>query len=196
MEMNLVVLLVCAAAVVVAGISDDSKVNTIHHHLSKRELHMLFGASHHSEVPAYKLVVPTDLHGGIVKRHADVIDDQLHYKFEGLHDDDEPFELLLHRKMEPLSPTFVMVERHEDISQNRMRHVESPSCYYFANVTSHANSIAAVSTCDGLRGVIMTPRSHYMIQPVPSSLIRRHRRSTDGAAADAILETSHFLYEP
>ncbi|XP_014663660.1 PREDICTED: A disintegrin and metalloproteinase with thrombospondin motifs 16-like [Priapulus caudatus] len=175
--------LLVIATVFLAEVSAGS----IHHLLSKRELKLLFGANHHTEVPDYKLVVPRSRN---CVEGADEYPDQLFYTLDGFENSD-PFHLTLYKTGEIASPELLVVTRDANDNATTIQHVRPDHCHYLGNVTSHANSVAAMSSCDGLTGIIATPKKHFMLHPVPRDVFKRHKRSLDGTIADE----THFLYE-
>uniref|UniRef100_A0AAQ6IT86 ADAM metallopeptidase domain 9 n=1 Tax=Anabas testudineus TaxID=64144 RepID=A0AAQ6IT86_ANATE len=47
-------------------------------------------------------------------------------------------------------------------------------CYYHGEVEGYKNSVVAVSTCSGLRGVIILGKETYGVEPVPQSTTNEH----------------------
>ncbi|XP_075925783.1 A disintegrin and metalloproteinase with thrombospondin motifs 18-like [Petromyzon marinus] len=65
------------------------------------------------------------------------------------------------------------------------------SCHYQGRLRGMEGSSVAVSTCDGLSGLIRTSTGEYFISPLPDHLARKHNISRPAAAAAA---PPHVLY--
>ncbi|KAK3529367.1 hypothetical protein QTP70_029472 [Hemibagrus guttatus] len=64
-----------------------------------------------------------------------------------------------------LSPNFAVVSH--DVHRNSMKsHNEKPVlCHYYGRVSGYEESLVALSTCDGLRGVIFMGNKSYALEP-------------------------------
>ncbi|XP_027033191.2 disintegrin and metalloproteinase domain-containing protein 9 isoform X1 [Tachysurus fulvidraco] len=64
-----------------------------------------------------------------------------------------------------LSPDFTVVSH--DVRRNAMKkHKEKPVlCHYYGRVSGYEESLVALSTCDGLRGVIFMGNKSYALEP-------------------------------
>ncbi|XP_077359716.1 disintegrin and metalloproteinase domain-containing protein 9 [Festucalex cinctus] len=85
----------------------------------------------------------------------------------------------------------------------RPKHVH---CYYHGEVEGYENSVVAVSTCYGLRGVILFANDSYGLEPVPLSATNDHilyrladiqtEPVTCGVVHEATTTPSHEPFEP
>ncbi|XP_055573055.1 A disintegrin and metalloproteinase with thrombospondin motifs 7 [Falco cherrug] len=96
---------------------------------------------------------------------------ELHYKGEALK-----FNLSLNNNL--LAPGFVSERRYGGIANAKIQPRASRSCHMIGEVRSQAQEggLAALSTCDGLKGVFQLMNEDYFIEPVATSF------REDGAA--------------
>ncbi|XP_075620654.1 A disintegrin and metalloproteinase with thrombospondin motifs 7 isoform X2 [Balearica regulorum gibbericeps] len=96
---------------------------------------------------------------------------ELHYKGQPLR-----FNLSLNNNL--LAPGFVSERRYGGIATAKIQSHTYNSCHMIGEVQSRAltGGLAALSTCDGLKGVFQLMNEDYFIEPVPTSL------REDGAA--------------
>ncbi|NXC29407.1 ATS7 metalloproteinase, partial [Campylorhamphus procurvoides] len=88
---------------------------------------------------------------------------ELHYKGQALK-----FNLSLNRNL--LAPGFVSERRFGSIAGAKIQPHPSNSCHMLGEVRSRAQGgLAALSTCDGLKGVFQLMNEDYFIEPVSSS---------------------------
>ncbi|XP_071319588.1 disintegrin and metalloproteinase domain-containing protein 9 isoform X2 [Trachinotus anak] len=79
-------------------------------------------------------------------------------------------------------------------------------CYYHGEVEGYENSVVALSTCNGLRGVIIFGNETYGLEPVPQSATNEHllyllkdiqsEPVTCGVVHEAASAQSHEAFEP
>ncbi|XP_035468690.2 disintegrin and metalloproteinase domain-containing protein 9 [Scophthalmus maximus] len=114
---------------------------------------------------------------------------------------------LLHLKMNRdfLHPDFVRSSRDTagDRHSSLKRHVH---CYYHGEVEGYENSMVALSTCSGLRGVIVFGNETYGLEPLPRSATNEHilyllkdvqsEPVTCGAVNEAASTQSHEAFDP
>ncbi|XP_054454865.1 disintegrin and metalloproteinase domain-containing protein 9 isoform X2 [Anoplopoma fimbria] len=115
---------------------------------------------------------------------------------------------LLHLKKNRdfLHPNFV--QHSSDATGNHQtsypkQHVH---CYYHGEVEGYEDSVVALSTCSGLRGVILLGNETYGLEPVPQSATNEHLlyllKDTDsgpvtcGVVSEAASTQSHEPFEP
>uniref|UniRef100_A0A8C4XSJ9 ADAM metallopeptidase with thrombospondin type 1 motif 7 n=1 Tax=Falco tinnunculus TaxID=100819 RepID=A0A8C4XSJ9_FALTI len=96
---------------------------------------------------------------------------ELHYKGEALK-----FNLSLNNNL--LAPGFISERRYGGIANAKIQPRASRSCHMIGEVRSQAQEggLAALSTCDGLKGVFQLMNEDYFIEPVATSF------REDGAA--------------
>ncbi|NXX96272.1 ATS7 metalloproteinase, partial [Centropus bengalensis] len=89
---------------------------------------------------------------------------ELHYKGQPLK-----FNLSLNSRL--LAPGFVTERRYGGIASAKIQSHPYNSCHMVGEVWSRApqQGLAALSTCDGLKGVFQLMNEDYFIEPVPSS---------------------------
>ncbi|XP_058261645.1 disintegrin and metalloproteinase domain-containing protein 9-like [Hemibagrus wyckioides] len=73
-----------------------------------------------------------------------------------------------------LSPDFTVVSH--DVHRNSVKsHKEKPVlCHYYGRVSGYEESLVALSTCDGLRGVIFLGNKSYALEPAVHSSNNEH----------------------
>ncbi|XP_051273762.1 disintegrin and metalloproteinase domain-containing protein 9 [Dicentrarchus labrax] len=82
--------------------------------------------------------------------------------------------LHLQKNRDFLHPNFVQYS--SDASGNHKASYPKPRvhCYYHGEVEGYENSVVALSTCSGLRGVILLGNETYGLEPVPRSATNEH----------------------
>ncbi|KAM4624254.1 disintegrin and metalloproteinase domain-containing protein 9 isoform 2-T2 [Polymixia lowei] len=110
------------------------------------------------------------------------------------------------QKRDFLSKNFVQYSHH--ISGDPKSTYPKPHvhCYYHGQVEGHDNSLVAVSTCGGLRGVILLGNETYGLEPVPESPTNEHVLyllkdsqsvpSICGVASETSSTESHSPFDP
>uniref|UniRef100_A0A674CJL1 ADAM metallopeptidase domain 9b n=1 Tax=Salmo trutta TaxID=8032 RepID=A0A674CJL1_SALTR len=88
--------------------------------------------------------------------------------------DDKEHFLHLKKNTEFLSKSFVQFSH--DASGNLMSTYPKPDvhCYYHGDVEDHEESLVALSTCSGLRGVILLGNQSYGLEPIKQSTNNEH----------------------
>ncbi|XP_047232371.1 disintegrin and metalloproteinase domain-containing protein 9 isoform X2 [Girardinichthys multiradiatus] len=81
--------------------------------------------------------------------------------------------LHLQKNRDFLHPNFVQYSRDASGNYNASypKHVH---CYYHGSVEGYENSMVALSTCSGLRGVILLENETFGLEPVPQSTTNEH----------------------
>ncbi|XP_023269129.1 disintegrin and metalloproteinase domain-containing protein 9-like isoform X1 [Seriola lalandi dorsalis] len=114
---------------------------------------------------------------------------------------------LLHLKANKdfLHPNFVQYSHDaaDNHSSSFMRHRH---CYFHGEVEGYENSVVALSTCSGLRGVIIFGNETYGLEPMPESATNEHllylmkdvqtEPVTCGVVGEAESTQSHEPFEP
>nr|XP_055031596.1 disintegrin and metalloproteinase domain-containing protein 9 [Misgurnus anguillicaudatus] len=125
----------------------------------------------------YKVVKPQLVHERW-KRHSDITqtpEQETHADSVKYSININGSERLLHltKNTEFLSNNFVMFT--QDAEMNVKVHTEKPVlCHYQGYVEGYEDSLVALSTCDGLRGVIFLGNESYGVEPVPHSQANEH----------------------
>ncbi|XP_071763900.1 disintegrin and metalloproteinase domain-containing protein 9 [Centroberyx gerrardi] len=114
--------------------------------------------------------------------------------------------LHLKRNRDFLAQNFVQYSH--DINGNHESSYPKPDvhCYYHGEVEGYENSLVALSTCSGLRGVILLDNDTYGLEPVPESPANEHllyllRDSqsepfTCGVTSETASAESHSPFDP
>ncbi|XP_042252592.1 disintegrin and metalloproteinase domain-containing protein 9 isoform X1 [Thunnus maccoyii] len=112
---------------------------------------------------------------------------------------------LLHLKKNRdfLHPNFVQYSHGNHKPTYPKQHVH---CYYHGEVEGYEDSLVALSTCSGLRGVILVGNETYALEPVPQSTTNEHllyllkdiesEPVTCGVVNEAAPTPSHEPFEP
>lgn len=82
--------------------------------------------------------------------------------------------LHLQRNRDFLHPNFVQYSRNATGNHKSSYPKQHVHCYYHGEVEGYENSVVAVSTCSGLRGVIVLGNETYGLEPVPQSTTNEH----------------------
>ncbi|XP_051925476.1 disintegrin and metalloproteinase domain-containing protein 9 [Hippocampus zosterae] len=95
------------------------------------------------------------------------------YKSYILKIDNRPHILHLKRNRDFLHPDFV--RNHFNLADHHTAtRPKSVHCFYHGEVEGDENSVVALSTCHGLRGVILLANDSYGLEPVPLSPTNDH----------------------
>ncbi|CAH2283748.1 A disintegrin and metallo ase with thrombospondin motifs 16 [Pelobates cultripes] len=112
--------------------------------------------------------------------------DPLHLNLQGLIQD---FHLELKVSNHLLAPGFVI----QTFGNGRTKSIEPYSsrdfCFYHGSILSHENSSVALSTCNGLSGLIRTQEADYFLKPLPVDIALKHNYSTSNG------HQPHVLYK-
>lgn len=118
-----------------------------------------------SKLPKYSIIQPQIIHRrprSINKNKLEEADNLISYLIEINH---KKHRLHLERNEDFLSPDLV--------SEVKLRKVPV-HCYYHGEVEGYTDSIVAVSTCNGLRGVIMFEDKTFGLEPLPGWPSNKH----------------------
>ncbi|XP_033111894.1 A disintegrin and metalloproteinase with thrombospondin motifs 18-like [Anneissia japonica] len=149
--------------------------------LTKDDLLHYFGTVDHSQVSGYDTTVVSRRDTGAHKRSVEAT---ASYSFNALG---EKFKLSLEMNLNLFSNDFV-IERIGANGSSTLDKPKNTNCYYVGSSANHNNSLAAVSTCNGLEGMVNTGKNSFFIKPLkPEHRRRRSLRSTDG-------ETTHVVF--
>ncbi|KAK5881387.1 hypothetical protein CesoFtcFv8_022193 [Champsocephalus esox] len=115
---------------------------------------------------------------------------------------------LLHLKKNRdfLHPNFVQFSRDATGNPESSYPKQNVHCYYHGEVEGYEDSLVALSTCSGLRGVIILGNETYGVEPVPQSTTNEHilyllddsqvEPTTCGVVSEASSTQSHEPFEP
>ncbi|KAM7381470.1 hypothetical protein PAMA_012353 [Pampus argenteus] len=115
---------------------------------------------------------------------------------------------LLHLKKnrEFLHPNFLQYLSDTTGNQNESKNTKHVHCYYHGEVEGYEDSVVALSTCSGLRGVILFANETYALEPVPHSSTNEHllyllkdiqsEPVTCGVVSESAPTQSHEPFEP
>nr|XP_046234103.1 disintegrin and metalloproteinase domain-containing protein 9 [Scatophagus argus] len=81
--------------------------------------------------------------------------------------------LHLQKNRDFLHPNFVQYF-HNTTNNHQLSYPKTQHCYYHGEVEGYENSLVALSTCSGLRGVILMGNDTYGLEPVPQSTTNEH----------------------
>ncbi|KAK5850999.1 hypothetical protein PBY51_001827 [Eleginops maclovinus] len=115
---------------------------------------------------------------------------------------------LLHLKKNRdfLHPNFVQYSRDATGNPESSYPKQHVHCYYHGEVEGYEDSLVALSTCSGLRGVIILGNETYGVEPIPQSTTNEHilylledsqsEPTTCGVVSEASSTQSHEHFEP
>ncbi|CAG5904884.1 unnamed protein product [Menidia menidia] len=114
--------------------------------------------------------------------------------------------LRLKKNRDFVHPHLVQHSRESSGINNSLYPPKLVHCYYHGEVDGYEDSVVALSTCSGLRGVIVFANESFGLEPVPQSTTNEHAlyllkdaRSepvTCGVAGEAASAESHEPFEP
>ncbi|KAM3591811.1 uncharacterized protein V6R79_007845 [Siganus canaliculatus] len=162
---------------------------------------------HVSKLSKYSIVYPQLIHRwarGLDKQTKELYEeDRISYT---IHIDNRKHILHLQQNRDFLHPNFVHYSH--DVAGNPKSSYPKPHvhCYYHGEVEGYENSVVAVSTCSGLRGVIVLGNETFGLEPVPQSAANEHllyplkdiqsEPVTCGVVNEATSTQSHEPFEP
>ncbi|XP_044033961.1 disintegrin and metalloproteinase domain-containing protein 9 isoform X2 [Siniperca chuatsi] len=114
--------------------------------------------------------------------------------------------LHLQKNRDFLHPNFVQYSRDATGNHKSSYPKQHVHCYYHGEVEGYENSVVALSTCSGLRGVILLGNETFGLEPVPQSVTNEHilyllkhiqsEPVTCGVVSEAASTQSHEPFEP
>ncbi|KAI3365175.1 hypothetical protein L3Q82_010270, partial [Scortum barcoo] len=123
-----------------------------------------------------------------------------------LHINDRKHILHLQKNRDFLHPNFVQYLHNADGNRKHSYPKPNVHCYYHGEVEGHEDSVVALSTCSGLRGVILLGNETYGLEPVPQSTTNEHllyllkdvqsEPVACGVVSEAESQQSHGPFEP
>ncbi|XP_023416681.2 A disintegrin and metalloproteinase with thrombospondin motifs 16 isoform X2 [Cavia porcellus] len=112
--------------------------------------------------------------------------DSLHLRVKGARHD---FHMDLRASSHLVVPGFVVQTLGKGGTKSVQTFVPEDFCFYQGSLRSHRNSSVALSTCQGLSGLIRTEEADYILKPLPPHLAGKLNGSAQGGPA------SHLLYK-
>ncbi|KAM5168930.1 A disintegrin and metalloproteinase with thrombospondin motifs 16 [Callospermophilus lateralis] len=112
--------------------------------------------------------------------------DSLHLRLKGSRHD---FQVDLKASSNLVAPGFVVQTLGKRGTKAVQMFPPEDFCFYQGSLRSHRNSSVALSTCQGLAGMIRTEEADYFLTPLPPHLAGRLKGSEQGGPA------SHVLYK-
>ncbi|KAK7095028.1 hypothetical protein V1264_006491 [Littorina saxatilis] len=162
-----------------------------HSDLPPADLQKYFGVQVRENVPMYEVVSPVHIKGSRHRRSLLAAKEPLRYDLTAFGED---FKLHLEHNDHLIAPgCLVHFMQSNGTKKVRSCPTHKDDCYYHGASLTHNGSDVALSTCNGLHGLIRLPdRDHDLwIQPVEDRHVDRVRRSTSGGA----LEQPHIIYK-
>ncbi|XP_067100856.1 disintegrin and metalloproteinase domain-containing protein 9 [Osmerus mordax] len=123
-----------------------------------------------------------------------------------LNINDNKHILYLKKNKDFLSQDFVQYSHDKSGSPKTTYPKLNDHCYYHGKVKGHDDSLVALSTCSGLRGVIIVNNESYGIEPAPPFTANKHllyhlKHSHSEAFACGVTDEdshneSHYVFDP
>ncbi|XP_010739201.3 disintegrin and metalloproteinase domain-containing protein 9 [Larimichthys crocea] len=159
------------------------------------------------KLPKYSIVNPQAIH-----RWTRSINNQSKQKSEedmityALNIDNRKHFLHLQKNKDFLHPNFVQYSHDATGNHKSTYPKQHVHCYYHGEVEGYENSVVVLSTCSGLRGVILLENETYGLEPVPRSTTNEHLlyllkdlqsdHVTCGVVGEAASTQKHEPFEP
>ncbi|TMS22154.1 Disintegrin and metalloproteinase domain-containing protein 9 [Larimichthys crocea] len=159
------------------------------------------------KLPKYSIVNPQAIH-----RWTRSINNQSKQKSEedmityALNIDNRKHFLHLQKNKDFLHPNFVQYSHDATGNHKSTYPKQHVHCYYHGEVEGYENSVVVLSTCSGLRGVILLENETYGLEPVPRSTTNEHLlyllkdlqsdHVTCGVIGEAASTQKHEPFEP
>ncbi|XP_068740001.1 A disintegrin and metalloproteinase with thrombospondin motifs 6-like [Montipora capricornis] len=175
-----IIYLALSLLTLVTTYSSAKPYQEIHHLLTDDEREAIFGLSSAEFAPEYEISYPVqvnangrflsrDLAHGNIRRKRDICRSSKESVFFKLSAFGQEYHLNVTLNDELFSPHFKTEVRGKGSSEF---HYDIEHCHYLGQLLpKHANkSKVAVSNCDGLQGMILTPQDLLMVHPLPERL--------------------------
>jgi len=149
-----------------------------------RELHELVATTTHAHLHDFEIVIPSHADDDFnyishevryrrprrLRRDTDQNDVELsnlrRYLVSGMNQD---YEIEVEPNSNLLASDF-FVKTRSGSSEEELDHGEQAGCHYHGKLVSHNNQDVAISTCEGLTGLLRTSLGDVLIEPVSSQL--------------------------
>ncbi|PNJ34066.1 ADAMTS16 isoform 2 [Pongo abelii] len=112
--------------------------------------------------------------------------ESLHLRLKGSRHD---FHMDLRTSSSLVAPGFIVQTLGKTGTKSVQTLPPEDFCFYQGSLRSHRNSSVALSTCQGLSGMIRTEEADYFLKPLPSHLSWKLGRAAQGSSP------SHVLYK-
>ncbi|XP_021114252.1 A disintegrin and metalloproteinase with thrombospondin motifs 16 isoform X2 [Heterocephalus glaber] len=113
-------------------------------------------------------------------------EDALHLRVKGTRHD---FRMDLTASSGLVAPGFVVQTLGKGGTKSEKTFPPEDFCFYQGSLQAHRNASVALSTCQGLSGIIRTEEADYFLKPLPPHLAGKLNSSAQGSAP------SHLLYK-
>ncbi|XP_048588217.1 A disintegrin and metalloproteinase with thrombospondin motifs 18 isoform X2 [Nematostella vectensis] len=190
------ILLRCTCFVLVAttiGVFGSAAKNaqTVHHHMTSRELQKYFGVDQHKDVPEYDVTHPYQSTSAGTFLSYDLHSDHRSRRSTDIHDkryNIRAFGKNMHLKLRENKRLLAPGLKVEEYQNGHVRRSELPmgTKHYIGEIEGDAKSIVALSYNDGLTGMIQTRDEPLFVRPIP-----RHLAAQVGHPTHA---TPHIVY--
>lgn len=166
----------------------------VHHHMTRREIMKYFGVSGRETVPEYEVIHPYQsnaageatsfaLHQSRHRRSTDDSDVK-YYQLKAFGSD---LHIRLKRNIALMNPRLTVESQNEDGSMTS--HSVPDNTFYLGHVSSDPGSVVALSTHQGLTGMIQTSRDTLYVQPLPARLAK-HVTSNEQTTPHLVIKRS------
>ncbi|TKS89752.1 Disintegrin and metalloproteinase domain-containing protein 9 [Collichthys lucidus] len=159
------------------------------------------------KLPKYSIVNPQAIHrwSRSINNHSKQKseEDMITY---ALNIDNRKHFLYLQKNKDFLHPNFVQYLHDATGNHKSSYPKQHVHCYYHGEVEGYENSVVVLSTCSGLRGVILLENETYGLEPVPRSTTNEHLlyllkdlqsdHVTCGVVGEAASTQKHEPFEP
>lgn len=112
--------------------------------------------------------------------------ESLHLRVKGSRHD---FHMDLRTSSSLVAPGFIVQTLGKTGTKSVQTLPPEDFCFYQGSLRSHRNSSVALSTCQGLSGMIRTEEADYFLKPLPSHLLWKLSSAAQGSSP------SHILYK-
>nr|XP_005556624.1 PREDICTED: A disintegrin and metalloproteinase with thrombospondin motifs 16 [Macaca fascicularis] len=112
--------------------------------------------------------------------------ESLHLRLKGSRHD---FHMDLRTSSSLVAPGFIVQTLGKTGTKSVQTLLPEDFCFYQGSLRSHRNSSVALSTCQGLSGMIRTEEADYFLKPLPSHLLWKLGSAAQGSSP------SHILYK-
>ncbi|XP_069480305.1 A disintegrin and metalloproteinase with thrombospondin motifs 7 [Ambystoma mexicanum] len=133
----------------------------------------------------------------ILKRNLDSMDSASVRLYYGFNYGGQELRLNLSVNPSLLAPGFVCERRYGGIAQAQIQHKVANTCHLLGEIRDHAGEtgLAAVSSCNGLRGVFQLSEDDYFIEPLDGASLSTSEATGGGPAAGGSAPWPHRVYK-
>ncbi|XP_072015849.1 A disintegrin and metalloproteinase with thrombospondin motifs 10-like isoform X3 [Amphiura filiformis] len=153
--------------------------------MTSDDLERYFSVTTLEEVPEYEIVDPIAYSaGGRHKRHIEIKESTKEIKLKAFG---EEFHMKLEENTQLIAEG-LQVDVHKEDGTVEKIPLTTTNCFYHGQLLSHEVSTVAVSTCDGLTGMIATDTHDLFIRPLSEEHKEKYRRRRRD------VENPHVIY--